>query len=688
MRPSDISLLHSVSGPVVDPAAPETVLVSIGRPDPDSDSTLAQLAAVRIDGPDADDAPPVRVTHGWHDAQLQIAGGVRGLLRSAHGEPAQLHLASPGAELRPVTESPLGVTAFALRPDGAEAAWVARVPEPGRYGSDPVTDPEAEAPRRIIGAGHLANGVGYILDRPARLFRAAVPAPSPLEGGIAGIIGSGAVVESAALPWPGSDVSDPQYSPSGAILSVVADRSGPAPHTVDTRSTVWIVDADSAVALDLGEVAVSRHRWLDDDTLVFTASSREGGPVDFVARTTGLYRHERSTGTTERLTDEESVELAADVAPVLSGDSVLAVTVSDGAQRIVRIPVGSRTAPLTAEEVAPLTPADHVVGGLAELPGGGLVYTAGTPHSTGEVFTVDRPGAAPRQRTALSRLADPVVPQPLTADGPGGEVHGWVAIPRGDGPFPVILNIHGGPFAQYTHELFDETQVLTEAGYAVVYSNPRGSAGRGRAWGRAVQGDLADPAAADVLAVLEAALAAHPQLDPARLGIQGGSYGGYLTAMIIGSDSRFAGAIVERGYLVPQSFIGTSDIGRYFSEGYTGTDPEQIARQSPLTRVGSVDTPTLVMHSELDFRCPLEQALQYFAALQRAGVDSELLIFPGENHELSRSGRPVHRVQRFDAVLDWWERVFSGSAGSAPRRRVGGHVREAGGHVRETGGLV
>lgn len=256
--------------------------------------------------------------------------------------------------------------------------------------------------------------------------------------------------------------------------------------------------------------------------------------------------------------------------------------------------------------------------------------------------------------------ANSVLPRLLRVDGEGGTITGWLAKPTGQGPFPVVLNIHGGPFAQYTHGWFDETQVLTSAGYAVVYANPRGSGGRTRTWGTAVQGNMAEPAMADVLAVLEHALALDSDLDGDRLGVQGGSYGGYLTAMTIAADHRFRAAIVERGYLDPHSFVGTSDIGRFFSEEYTSRDAAAIERQSPLAHAGQVRTPALVMHSELDFRCPLEQAQQYYAALQRAGVETELLIFPGENHELSRSGQPRHRRQRFDAIIDWWDTHLGG----------------------------
>ncbi|WP_317451950.1 alpha/beta hydrolase family protein [Microbacterium sp. NIBRBAC000506063] len=160
----------------------------------------------------------------------------------------------------------------------------------------------------------------------------------------------------------------------------------------------------------------------------------------------------------------------------------------------------------------------------------------------------------------------------------------------------------------------------------------------------------------DVIDFLEGVLTVDATLDGDRVGVMGGSYGGYLTAWIIAHDHRFAGAIVERGFLDPVSFQGTSDIGSFFGDEYVGVHEDDLARQSPMAVVAQVTTPTLVLHSELDFRCPLEQATRYYSALKRQGTDAEMLIFPGEDHELTRSGQPRHRLQRFAAVLDWWQR--------------------------------
>ena len=168
-----------------------------------------------------------------------------------------------------------------------------------------------------------------------------------------------------------------------------------------------------------------------------------------------------------------------------------------------------------------------------------------------------------------------------------------------------------------------------------------------------------------LLPFLDGAVASDTRLDGSRVGVQGGSYGGYLTAWTIAHDHRFAGAIVERGFLDPASFQGTSDIGTFFGDEYVGADAADITRQSPMAVVSQVTTPTLVIHSELDFRCPLEQATRYYSALKRSGTDAEMLIFPGENHELSRGGQPRHRIERFAAILDWWSRHLPIEQGGA-----------------------
>lgn len=652
MNPEDLGTLAEYSSPVL---RGDDAVITIRRPDLESNSYLSQLFSLSDDN-------SRRLTHSWSDSNPECGPNWSGYLSAEKKAAPQLFVGDSLETAHQITDNHLGVSEFALDATRSRALYVARVAEPGRYGLDDAIPAAEEAPRRITTASYLANGLGYTNDRPARAFLVDLAEPGL---GTVGLRGASEVPLSTLLTTPDSDVHDPQFSPDGTRVSVVSalhsDQGQP-----DLRSTVWLLGGEAPTSLELPSMDVGLHRWLDEDTVVLIGNALTRDELDFVGQMPGLFIHTVSTGSTRRLTDPETVALAP-IPPQIREGAVIAAVDTDGATRIVRI--GLDAAEIGVNDLEFLTDDTTVVNGF-DADDETLVFTGSTPHSPAVLGRIALGG--PADSGAASALgssvivkehpapANSVLPQVLRVPGVSGTITGWLAKPHGDGPFPVILNIHGGPFAQYTHSWFDETQVLTSAGYAVVFSNPRGSGGRTRSWGTAVQGDMAAPAMADVLAVLDHALDLDPSLDRSRLGIQGGSYGGYLTAMTIAADHRFRAAIVERGYLDPDSFVGTSDIGRFFTEEYTSRSSEAIAAQSPLAHAPQVGTPTLVMHSELDLRCPLEQAQQYYAALQRAGVDTEMLIFPGENHELSRAGQPRHRRQRFEAILDWWDRRLGG----------------------------
>jgi dipeptidyl aminopeptidase/acylaminoacyl peptidase len=291
------------------------------------------------------------------------------------------------------------------------------------------------------------------------------------------------------------------------------------------------------------------------------------------------------------------------------------------------------------------------------------VAVVSTATSAGELVRLTPDGPEPfRALTSFGTLYQDVARQPMieleTTAPDGAQVHGWVVKPPGPGPHPVLLCIHGGPHAQYGYVLFDEAQVYAGAGYAVVLGNPRGSAGYGDAHGRAIVGAVGNLDRLDLLALLDAALA-DPDLDAGRVGVMGGSYGGYMTTWLAGNDpDRFVAGISERAVNALDSAEATSDIGWFFVPSYFGTDPERRRAQNPLDVADHIRIPMLLIHSEQDWRCPLEQAQRLFVALRRRSVPAEMLVFPGEGHELSRSGLPSHRVARFEAILDWWRRYL------------------------------
>jgi len=394
------------------------------------------------------------------------------------------------------------------------------------------------------------------------------------------------------------------------------------------------------------------------------------------------------SGKPERLTDPERYDhdpaFGGGILPLLAdGDAVTTITLDRGAIRLLRFPVdggepvelvgGRRSVhdyavaggvvaavvshPLSAGEVVVVRPE-----GSGEPQGGAPVDQEGSGEPQGGA-PVDRG----RERVLtdfgapLARSASLRPMEELEATAPdGAKVHGWVLKPAGTGPFPVVLMVHGGPFAHYGWTLFDEAQVCAGAGYAVVMGNPRGSAGYGESHGRSIVGDFGNLDSQDVLALLDTAVA-DPDLDGDRVGVMGGSYGGFMTSWLVGHTDRFRAGISERACNAFDSFEGSSDIGWFFVPQYNGTDPERVLAQSPLSYVDRIRTPLLLIHSEQDWRCPIEQVQRLFVALKQRKVEVELLLFPGEGHELTRSGLPSHRVARFEAVLDWWARHLTPS---------------------------
>jgi dipeptidyl aminopeptidase/acylaminoacyl peptidase len=250
-------------------------------------------------------------------------------------------------------------------------------------------------------------------------------------------------------------------------------------------------------------------------------------------------------------------------------------------------------------------------------------------------------------------------PEHFIVHSDGAEIDAWVMRPAGCEPgrrYPTLVNMHGGPFAQYGWTFFDEFQVQTGAGYAVLFCNPRGSSGREDAFAQAIIGCPGEPDSADVLAMLDEALQRYDFLDPGRVGLIGGSYGGYLAGWIVGHTDRFVAAVPERGLYNRYSKDGTSDIwsGYTYLRVHQWQNPELYWRYSPIAYVQNIRTPLLILHSEEDLRCPIEQAEQLFTALKQMRREVRFVRFPGENHELSRSGKPSHRVQRFGYILDWF----------------------------------
>lgn len=293
------------------------------------------------------------------------------------------------------------------------------------------------------------------------------------------------------------------------------------------------------------------------------------------------------------------------------------------------------------------------------------VITAGAQQRPAELFLVNLESGARKQLTDFNRAFREEVDLHLAekfvvATDSGTEVDCWLMKPAGfeaGKSYPVLLNVHGGPFGQYGETFFDEFQIYAAAGYGIVFCNPRGSSGQDTPFSRAVVGDMGGPDYRDVMAAFDAALERAPWADRDRLGIMGGSYGGFMTSWTIGHTNRFKAAISERAVNDWYSMQGASDIGGTFNRQYLGADAtiqenlEAVLRQSPLTYAKNIETPVLILHSEVDLRCPISQGEQLFVVLKQRRKDVEFVRFPDEDHELARGTpqpprRPVQRHPR------------------------------------------
>ncbi|MEQ5999725.1 S9 family peptidase [Bacillus amyloliquefaciens] len=255
------------------------------------------------------------------------------------------------------------------------------------------------------------------------------------------------------------------------------------------------------------------------------------------------------------------------------------------------------------------------------------------------------------------------VPEKLQYETKDGlTVNGWFLKPavfEEAQTYPLILYIHGGPHMMYGHTYFHEFQVLAAQGYAVVYVNPRGSHGYGQDFVNRVRGDYGGGDYRDVMQAVDEAVQAYPFIDSGRLGVTGGSYGGFMTNWIVGQTDRFKAAVTQRSISNWFSFHGVSDIGFFFTDWQLGHDlfeeADKLWDRSPVKYASRVSTPLLILHGERDDRCPIEQAEQLFTALKKLNKTTSFIRFPKATHELSRSGHPEQRMKRIRYICSWFD---------------------------------
>jgi dipeptidyl aminopeptidase/acylaminoacyl peptidase len=552
-------------------------------------------------------------------------------------------LSMHGGEARPLTSLKGGVVSCEWSPDGKRFVALSRVGPSDEHPSKADT-------RHYRHARYKFNDTGWFDDKRSHLF--VVDA----QTGAAKQVTEGE-------DW---NDTDPRWSPDSTRIAFVSDRTGKSfdeSHNTD----VWVVAAEGGPLVKISdhEGADESPRWSPDgQTIAFLGQvhDTENDPVQ-------IWLAPAAGGQPSRLaaTDLDLIPANLHFVP----DALLFEAGSKGETHIFRVDLASRTTRAITSGARAVRSFDRVE------KTGELVYLANDFTHLDDLYTSDAVGKGERALThanaALWSKLDLQNVERFSFKGADGwDVDGFVVKPVGwkEGQkYPTILNIHGGPAGMYGVDFYHEFQVYSGKGYGVVFTNPRGSTGYGHRFQRGIALEWGGKDYVDIMNGLQAAIARSPWIDKDRLGVTGGSYGGFMTNWIVGHTTLFKAAVTLRSISNFVSDEGTRDGAYGHKDDFGGLMFDRFEYfwdRSPLKYVRNVKTPILILHSDNDYRVPLEQGEQWFRALQHYGVPSEFVIFPRENHNLTRTGEPQHLVESLNWQAYWFDRYLNKNDKATP----------------------
>ncbi|HEX8969560.1 MAG TPA: S9 family peptidase, partial [Chloroflexota bacterium] len=661
MTAEDLYRLRFVSDPQISPDGSRVAYVVAWVDPSDHARYRSCIMLADVDGR----APPRPLTTGDHrDTAPRWSPDGRWLafLSNRDRDRSQVFVLSmEGGEPRQLTSLNRGAGVAVWSPDSQHLAFSARVDVEDVARQEGQSDEPGKPPRvRIITrVRHKGDGEGFFEALRKHLFVV------DLNGGAPRQITDG-----------DCDDVEPVWSPEGARLAFTSNRE--RDRDLSLLNDVWLVAASGGRPRRL-----TRHRGQastpvfspDGSRVIFTghergwtygaatellAVSADGGEVTSIS---GAFQDEIGNAALSDSRDPASTQSPRFTA---DGRAVLSLVSRQGRVEVLRFDLeGEPPSVVLGQPVGPGAESggSEVAAFSVSADGTRLAYVASDPTHPYEVFvSVDGEGRRlSHENDALLATIQLSAAEPFQVTSSDGQVvHGWVMKPVGFTPrrrWPLVLEVHGGPETMYAATFMHEFQVLSARGYGVVFANPRGSKGYGEAFAARIFADWGNQDAADCLAVVDQA-SGWRWVDGTRLGLTGGSYGGYMTAWLVGHTRRFGAAVAQRGCYNLSSFYGTSDIGPWFGDYIMGGpvyEREALYRErSPLTYARDMRTPLLLIHSENDLRCPIEQAEQLFVHLRRiAKTEVDLVRFPDESHNLSRSGRPDRRVERLERIAGW-----------------------------------
>jgi len=616
------------------------------------------------------------------------------------GEGSQIWvLPARGGEAVQATRLPGGVSSYVWAPGGRRFAVVARdtaVDRTPLVEGGPEFDDETPAPYVITRLQFLRDGSGYVGERRRRIhvvdFR---PGELPADG--SRVVTPG--------PW---DASDPTWSPDGRWIAFASNRTAD-PDTND-RVDLWAVAADPStveagkgateedeaagpgagvIRLTPGPGTNGSPAWSPDGNRIAYRYTPADPPVYAAARlrTVAVEWTEGRPAPGKVSTLTEGLDRPLRGAPVWSPEGAeLYVRIQDrGTEPLLRVdlegeaePVLAPSAVVSGFSLAPQqsrvaailswgTRPEEVFSAPLEAVEGAVPMRGDDAHASSD----GRPGVDGLRN--LSGANDPwlrevrlLEPRPLRWTSPDGTpVEGWVIVPEeGEGPHPLVVKIHGGPVAQYTWAYDFERQWWAAQGYAVLYTNPRGSSGYGEAFAHALWQDWGGPDYEDVMAGVDL-LVEEGIADPERMAVGGWSYGGILTNYIVVKTDRFRAGISGASETFYRALYGTDDLQRWWEDelGLPWENPELYEELSPLNRFTEIRTPLLLVSGEEDRRIPVGQSEMLYIRLKRTGVPTGLIVYPGQSHGI---GRPSYQIDRFERYRAWLARHVLGDEEADP----------------------
>jgi dipeptidyl aminopeptidase/acylaminoacyl peptidase len=543
-----------------------------------------------------------------------------------------------GGEPRQVTFLPGGAFEHSWSPDSEKIAFVSDVnPDEAAESVSNRNSPVREVHRIRF----RADGYGWRGDAFRHIF--------------AYHLGSGGIRQ---LTYGEGDDHSPIWSPDGQNIALIAENRDSRDMTHFTEA--WIVSKSGGkpeIRSD-GLFAVGAVTWSPNS--VNLAVVGDSDPEMWDPRQWKLYVLNRS-GPPRQITDGLTVPtLPAPDLRWTMDDLILFLGDSKGESFICRVPVAGG-------------PIEAIAGGGVKIEGMTLdfppknaIVNVIPPHSLGDLSRVDLHDGAMNQVTNYNKdYFDNHPPATMTKfmiSRTGFEIESRLLTPPGFDPsiqYPLILDIHGGPQGRFSDSFNVDHQILATAGYLVLGVNPRGSSSYGHGFARAVHQDWGGEDYRDIMAAVDE-VCSRDYVDETRLGIGGYSYGGYMSAWIVGQDTRFRAAVVGAPCINLVSFYGTSDIGVSFGESQFGGPPCQnmasLVQRSPLTYVANVETPVLLLHGEIDATCPISQSEEYFVSLKRLGKTVEFVRFPECAHSFRSRGAPEMRREYLKRTKDWFDR--------------------------------